>query len=297
MQNDEVIIAPESVETPEFSEMSLADYRAQREGHAAPLVEENEEAPVEPSSEDEPDAPESTESEEEEKPADEKPAKKKGGFQRKLEQKDREIEALKARLAEPPAAKPAPPPPLPTFDAPKPKLEDFDSIETFTEALSDWKADERDFKREQGKQVERQQNERKQVLDRWNSGQAESKKAHADYDQALESVSDVQLSAAHQTILLESEHGAELAYALAKDRKRLEAFAAMNPLAAAREIGKLESAIASPKTPNKETKTATTAPRPIRPVNGGKAAGAGNVDVSTLSLAEFRKAREQGRIR
>jgi hypothetical protein len=238
----------------------------------------------------------------------EKQSQKKGGFQRKIDKQTREIEDLKRQLAERSAAQPqgdkgektegaaAPAQPsqpqLPAYEKPKPKLEDFDSIETFTDALTDWKADKRDFDNAQKAEQSRAQADAQKVLDGWNSRTADAKKSHADYNEVLSSVDDVELSPAHQRIFLESEHGPELAYQLAQDRESLEKFAGMNPLAAARFLGKLEASLSSEAAPDENT--VSKAPRPVRPV--GARASAGKFNVADASLADYRKARESGRI-
>jgi hypothetical protein len=309
--------AADSVQTPAASlaDMSLAEYRAQREKSAATPEEKqpatgepNKPAAVQPvenrrdgeSAAEEGAADETTE-QSGEAAGDEKP-KKKGGFQRKIEAKDREIEELKRQLAEKSAAPAAeskkqdaqPAPELPKFDKPKPKLEDFDSIEAFTDALTDWKADERDWKRTQAEQQAKQQQEANTILDRWNQRKTEVQKQHADYDEVLEEVSDVKLTPAHQRIFLESEHGPELAYQLAQDREALESFAQLSPLKAAAYLGKLEASLTVENAPEPETKV-SNAPRPIKPVGSSRTSG--TPDVSKMSLADWRKARESGKIR
>jgi hypothetical protein len=228
-------------------------------------------------------------------PAKRKPLRKKGGYQRKLEQREREIADLKKQLAERSAApaseaKQESTPPASTFDQtkPKPKMDEFDSIEEFTEALTDWKADERDFKRN----IEAQQ---KQVLDAWNARRQAAQEAHADYEKVLSAASDVMLSPAHQRLFLESEAGAELAYQLAKDPSELKQFAAMDPLKAARLFGKLEAQFSSDSSDTTETRT-SKAPKPIRPI-GGRNAGSSLPDLSKVSLGDYRRLRESGRLR
>jgi hypothetical protein len=294
---------PTTEQTPAVNaDTSLADYRASRETPAeAKPVEIAEDAPAGSDAGatdlDEGGQDESSE-QSGEAAGDEKP-KKKGGFQRTIEKKDREIEDLKRKLAEKPAEKPAEETPAqadePKFDAPKPKLEDFDSIEAFTEALTDWKADEREWKRGAAQAQADFQAELQATLDGWNSRKAAAQKTLADYDEVVGAVDDVKLSPAHQRALLTSEHGPELAYLLAQDRTQLEAIAAMDPVDAAVQIGKLEAKHFGEAALNEETKV-SKAPRPIKPV-GGRASNAGYVDVASASLADYRKARESGKLR
>jgi hypothetical protein len=294
-----------------LADMSLADYRAARENagsEGTPAAAKSEPATEEPAAgastddagESDADEGAAEDSTEQAKPDDKKPAKK-GGFQRTIEKKDREIEQLKQQLAAKPAAPAAPAAETKqepkaaefVYDKPKPKLEDFGSLEDHIEALSDWKADERDAKRAHVAAQEQAQTEAQKVLDGWNSRQAEAKQAHSDYDEVIQSVSDIPLSPAHQRVILESEHGPEIAYQLAQDPAELKKFAAMSPLAAARYFGKLEAQHTPAAAPPKETKV-SQAPRPIKPVGAGKGGAASTFDVSKASLSDYRRRREQG---
>jgi hypothetical protein len=295
--------ASASTEGQSLSDMSLADYRANRSGKAT-AEETADDNPTEDAgeslgSEEDAPSPEHDGEEEAESTTEEAKPKKKGGFQRKLEAKDKEIEDLRAQLAAKPAeaAGKGAPAPEPQFDKAKPKMDDFDSIEDFTEALTDWKAEEREFKKEQQARIAERQKSETQLIDRWNSGKREYSKSHADYDQAMKAASDIKVSPAHQRILLESENGPELAYALAKDREKLTKFAALAPLQAALFIGKLEASIA--KAPATTTKARSSAPAPINPVNSRSASPAGKVDatkIAGMSTADYRKARALRRV-
>jgi len=288
-----------------LSDMSLADYRASRvstetaepekPAAAEPEKQAKAETPASPGVED---AAEEKAEETTEQP---KPAKK-GGFQKTIERQKREIEELKAKLAGDPAAqkpdaKAEPAPELPTYEKAKPRIEDFESIEQFAEALTDWKLDKKDFEREQSERQAKARTEASEAVKLWNQRKAEAQKQHSDYDEVLAEADDVRLSPAHQRLFLESEHGPELAYALASDREALEKFAAMHPLAAARWLGKLEASL-EPKAedaPKPETKV-SSAPKPVRSV-GGRAGGSASLDLSKLSLADYRRARDAGKVR
>lgn len=297
--------AVEQSTTPAISiaDMSLAEYRAQREAPAAapPVTEKAEESaegspePEESAAADTDTADDPQEHEGEEKPeGSEKSAKKRGGWQRKIEKAEREIESLKAQLAAKTASdapKAAEPPPAAgsQFEPAKPRMDDFDSIEDFTEALTDWKLSKKEFERNIAEQQQR-------ILRDWNSRQEAAQKTHADYEQVLNAASEVMLPAAHQRLFLESEAGAELAYQLAKDPAELQKFAAMDPLKAARYFGKLE-AFHSSEAPDTATPRTSHAPRPIRPVGARSAGSAAPPDLAKLSLSDYRALRETGRLR
>jgi hypothetical protein len=289
------------------AELSLADYRVSRESRAeGKPAESAEDKPAsgaesagETAAEDQGAAEEHTEPEAGEA-SEQKPARK-GGFQRKIERQEREIEDLKRQLAGKDAGRTAADsepriPDHPGFAKPKPKLEEFDSVEAFTDAITDWKLEKKDFEREQTARQETQRAQAESLVAGWNERKAEAQKAHSDYDETLAEADDVELSPAHQHVLLESEHGPELAYKLAKDREALEKFAGMTPLAAARYLGSLEAELAAERKAPKPEASVSQAPKPVRPIAASRSSAA-SLDISKMSIAEYRKARESGRLR
>lgn len=310
--------------TPALGDMSLADYRAQREGSAAaatPAAPDT--TPTSGSPELEEAAATTGDAEEistehhgdDDRPAADdaegKTAKKKGGFQRKIDRLEAENAELKRRLAggekQPPAAAPAEektgddpgealaPPPADAYPKPKPKLEDFDSLEAFTEALTDWRMDEREWKREQAATAERERQAVEQIAKGFQAREQEAEKRYPDYREKLSAVDDVKLPPSHARLLLESEAGPDIAYKLAQDRAELERFTQLSPIQAAKAVAKLEAAFESPAPQEEEQPRVSKAPPPIRPVASKSTSAA--VDVKTASLADYRRAREAGRLR
>lgn len=99
---------------------------------------------------------------------------------------------------------------------------------------------------------------------------------NAEFAETLEAVDDVVVSGVVQELIVSSENGPELAFELAKNRQEFERINALGPIAAAREIGRLEARIAKASASSEETKPEpkklTKAPAPITPVGskGGK---------------------------
>lgn len=87
---------------------------------------------------------------------------------------------------------------------------------------------------------------------------------YADFDQviAVAQRGDV-VSPALSMMVLESESPHDLAYHLGKNPELARSLSAMNPVAAARELGRIESRLSAPR-----PKPTTTAPEPITPVRG-----------------------------
>lgn len=214
------------------------------------------------------DTPEQDENDGEQEPA--KP-KSKGGFQRKIDKLNARIKELESQQL----AGQTPPPAAaatgnasggtaadaPQFSKPKPKLEDFDGIEQFTEALTDWKLEAKEFDRAEAAKQQTAQQQAQALIGAWNDGVERVKAAHTDYDRVIASAQDVQLPPAQQRLFLESKHGPELAYTLAQDPNELTKFAGLNPLDAAKYFGALEAKFSTSSAHNK-TPVSTRAPRP-----------------------------------
>lgn len=103
-----------------------------------------------------------------------------------------------------------------------------------------------------------------------------------------------------QQVILESENGPALAYELAKNVAEANRIAMLPPIAAARELGKIESRIASKASEGKqnttqETKRVSSAPKPIAPITSGKtSAPPKNLDEAAKdSYAAYKKLRTE----
>ncbi len=91
-------------------------------------------------------------------------------------------------------------------------------------------------------------------------------------------------------LIKESELAPDILRHLYNDRGRLESLYRMNPLAAAREIGKIEAELA--KSTKQPVRKVSQAPEPVKTV-GGKGASAVIEDEDQLSTAEFMQRRNK----
>lgn len=307
---------------PEVRELTFSEYEAaRREGktidsiviQSAPAQkaeqkpasesdpEESEEAKAQDETEETKDS--SSEDEDSEESKEDKTPKKKGGFQRRIDKlnariaaREQELEDLRRAMADkarPEGAKEK----VDQKQADgKPRQEDFESFADYTEALTDWKTDQKLKARDaeaQKKQLETQQ--RKLVETYSERAKAFAEKVE-DFEDVLSEVEDVTLPAALQELIISSENGPQLAYELAKNRKELERITKLSPLALAREVGRIENRIeARASTPEKkpEAKKLTKAPKPIDPVGGTKSTLAKSIDDPDLSFAEYERLRRE----
>lgn len=227
---------------------------------------------------------------------DEKRPKKKGGFQKRIERfqkklsdKEQELEywkkeALKNKdvssKAEPKALEKTEP-------ATKPKSDDFDSHEAYVEALTEWKLEAKEKEREAKNKEAQVKAEFQKKSESFQEKLSEFKEATEDFDEAMEDVDDVDVNLHLQEMFISSDFGPQLMYELAKDRKELERINSLSPLAAAREIGKIEARILKNSDSSKETeKKQTKAPPPIAPV-GSKGSVRNAKSPEEMSYTEY----------
>lgn len=205
---------------------------------------------------------------------DEEPSSKgRGGSrQRRIDKLTRENEELKRQMAERDirsihSLKPQDKPSESAQPAPgKPKLEDFQTLEAYQEALTDWKLDERERLQREKQAREATEQALRTEQETWAKKEKAARKAHVDYDDLMDTVeipAGPGVLAARQA-MLEDEHGAELLYFLAKHPKELAAIAALSPASAVMAIGKLSVSL-SPAAPENGKPRITGAPKPPPP--------------------------------
>lgn len=153
----------------------------------------------------------------------------------------------------------------------KPRAEDFQTHAEYTEALTDWKVDQKIMARERESQKVEAESEASQLVSDHAKRVDEYRKTHGDFDELLESVDDVPLSKQFIDAVVESEMGPEIMEELARKPDELERIAQLDPRLLAKEIGKLEARLEAKKPAEEKLETKLTkAPKPITPV-GSKA--------------------------
>lgn len=190
--------------------------------------------------------------------------------QRKIDRLTRENAELQQRVLaleqKPPAAEePGKQPKAPAEG--KPKLEDFATLEDYQEALTDWKLDDRERKR-QAADAEREAREGHEKLQtEWSKQVKAAAKVHDDFNDVIDSVkapAGPGVEAARQA-MIEDANGAEILYYLGKHPADLKRIAALPPVSAVREIGKLSAKFDSPAAPENGKPKVTGAPKPPPP--------------------------------
>ena len=179
----------------------------------------------------------------------------------------------------------------PAETAEKPSPDKFGSYDEYVEALADWKADQRVAESFKKRDAERSQAAAARAAEAraqaWAERQSEFREATPDYD-AVVGKSSVQVAAHVVDTLLDSDSGPELAYHLAKHPETVKRINALSPLAAARELGRIEAALSIPAAP--QVKPASKAPAPITPVRSSAPAA---VDLASANMDQYIAARRK----
>lgn len=234
--------------------------------------------------------------------------KKKGGFQRRIDKLNaakadaqREAEYWKRVALEKQVAgeskKESVESKTPVTAEGKPNPDHFETHAEYVEALTDWKTEQKLKERDQKLEKSKLETEQEKILKSYTERVESFKKATADFEDVLAEVDDVITSPTVTQIIVESENGPALAYELAKNREEFERINKLPPLAAARELGRIESKIAAKATEEKkpEPKKTTKAPQPITPVGSKGGVVEKSIFDESLSQKEYEALRAKQR--
>ena len=189
----------------------------------------------------------------------------------------------------------------------RPKQEDFETYEEYQDATVEWKVNQKisDYEADQRVRIEREQAQRAQeeIVATHTARIDTFRSEHEDFDAVVEQGKDLPVTPPMRDAVLNSDSGPALMYHLCSNPDECDRIANMHPMAAIKEMGKLEARIEAARStgPSSSAKPVTQAPPPIKPVGGG--ATASTVSLDQLHYQEFkrirnkqeREAREQGR--
>ncbi|MDE2144974.1 MAG: hypothetical protein KGJ01_03360, partial [Patescibacteria group bacterium] len=156
----------------------------------------------------------------------------------------------------------------------KPTPDKFTSYDEYTEALTDWKVDQK----LKTVEVEKSRASERQVFEGRINKAIEK---YPDFkDVALNP--SVAINPAMYEVIKDSDLGADIAYYLGSNPDEAARIAKLNPIAAIKEIAQIEARMRAPKT---EVKRITQAPKPVKTVTGGGETV--DKDPSTMSMEEY----------
>lgn len=148
--------------------------------------------------------------------------------------------------------------PTETFTKPRPESKNFEDYDSFNEALVDWKIEQKEAARMATEKKTSQQEKAIQFQSKLDEGNAKYK----DFDQVARN-DDLPITVNMMEAMIDCEHPDDIAYYLGKNIPECRRIASLSPIAAAREIGKLEAQFAGP-----QQKTKSNAPEPTKTISG-----------------------------
>lgn len=213
-----------------------------------------------------------------------------GKYQRTVQRLEAELREMRMALMQRGTgpAEPAQQPAVPAAEAP-PKVEDFPDYEAYLLARAKYEV-RQDFQKEaraaQERRIREQQQARQAEVTQGFAARVEAARdKYEDFDEVAFSPA-VPVTPAMAEVIAESDMGPDVAYWLGKHPQEARRIAGLSPIAAAREIGKIEAKLSAPPPPKKTT----AAPPPPTTVRG---AAAPVVDPEKMSMDEWVKWRSQ----
>ena len=145
-----------------------------------------------------------------------------------------------------------------------PKLEQYNSIEEYLDALADHKASQKfdhlAKEREAKESQTRQQQEVAKLHESYTKQTEQARQAYEDFDDVVQDP-DLPISQAMAEAIMRSSNGADVAYYLGKNPDQAARIASLDPFSAAVEIGRIAATVVRP-----QPRKASSAPPPIQPV-------------------------------
>jgi hypothetical protein len=173
--------------------------------------------------------------------------------------------------------------PQPTSRAGRPKVDQFETVEAYEDALLTW----HETKRATELTLVEQNKKKKEAVETFN---AKADSLRAQYDDYDEIISAPIFTETMKNVLLTSENGPELAYEFGKNRAVADKIAKLPPELQPYEIGKFETQYML----SKKNKKTTTAPTPINPI--GATGETTKIDESKLDDNEWYKLEQKRKL-
>lgn len=170
----------------------------------------------------------------------------------------------------------------------RPDPDDYESQDEYLDALTDWKIDVREAKKKALEEQTKAKTAAQKQAETFQSKVQEYAETVDDWEETLESVSDIQMNPELIKAIMTSEFAPQLMYDLSKNRSELERINQMDQASTLRTIGRLESKFEgqSASTSSKqETRRTTKAPKPPTPV-GRNSSGATKKSIYDENLSQ-----------
>lgn len=184
-----------------------------------------------------------------------------------------------------------------TFDKQKPKFKDFDNLEDYTEALTDWKLEKKDHDNRVATEQQLNQKKQDEIFLTWSEKEDAFKSTVEDYEDHINVENLKRLNAGQSALVFigESEYGPQVLYKLLTDEALTEKFMSASDVRKVAILSKLESSFETdePSVESKKT-TVSKAPEPAKSLPKGKAvAAAKSIYDVNLSFEEYNRLMDQ----
>ena len=172
---------------------------------------------------------------------------------------------------------------------PKPTPDDFEDYGEYVEALTDWKADQRDAERADTNATTAAERAAEHRNAEWSAKVDAITATIPDYAE-IAGKSDIPVRDHVAVAIMDADRGPELVYHLAKHPEVAERLNEMSPARAAMELGRIEASLGEPAAPpTPPAKKTTTAPAPITPVKPGASTAKDPAKMNQAEYNEWRK--------
>lgn len=155
----------------------------------------------------------------------------------------------------------------------RPSIDQFEDVNDFVEAVSDWKLRQYESTREASSAQEREQREQQALISKVNQSIDKARQKYADFDDVVTNNANVAMSTATAIALTDMAGGMDVAYHLGRNPAEAQRIANLPQSLQFVEIGKIEAALTA------NTRKTTTAPPPVGSQLAGSAGGGEPKDI------------------
>lgn len=168
-----------------------------------------------------------------------------------------------------------PTPQQPQAKAPegRPTIDQFDDVNDYVEAVTDWKLRQAETDREARTRQEREQREQQELLSKVQKSTDKARQKYPDFDDVVLNNREIPISPFTAAALADMEGGMDVAYHLGKNPAEAQRIASLPQNRQLIEIGKIEAALAA------NTRKTTAAPPPVGSQLAGSAGGGEPKDI------------------
>lgn len=155
----------------------------------------------------------------------------------------------------------------------RPSIDQFEDVNDYVEAVTDWKLKQADSLREASSKQEREQRAQQEVVSKINQQIDKARQKYSDFDDVVLNNPSLPIPQHIAATLADMDGGMDVAYHLGMNPDAAQRIASLPPGRQLVELGKIEAALAS------NTRKTTSAPPPVGSQLAGSAGGGEPKDI------------------